>query len=363
MINKDFFNDLPQTSMIEEKSEIDLDSNAMYPPKVDFFSKDTPENSKNLEVKESEELEVAADEAEDLDSGIEEKSNKPVKSEKSQKFKVIIDGKEEEVELQELLNSYSGKKVVDRKFSELDKEKQQYKKDLDSVNAYISEFAAKSKKSPLEAFEYLAGSVGMDTLEFRKNMKGEFLKQYAAYANMDENQRRLHDIEEENNYYRSIKKSEHENAIKEREVAELNNSVKQMQTDHKISDERLEELISDLKTHGKKSDVTIKDVIELHAAYERQDRAIAVLGAVDKELLKDDSKIIALESLLAGNSKLSDDDLKNYAEKLWLPEKKAIEVLSKKVKSPTKEKPGSSKKSDNIISKKMVGGGLVDFFK
>ena len=352
MINKDFFNDLPQTAVIAESSKIDLDSNAMYPPKVDFFKK---EDSDKVEEPEVTEIEVTPE--------VEEIPEKSEKSEKSQKFKVTIDGKEEEVELNDLLNSYSGKKAVDRRFSELDKEKQQYKKDLDSVNAYISEFAVKSKKSPIEAFEFLASAVGMDTLEFRKNMKGEFLKQYAAYANMDEHQRRLHDIEEENSYYKSLKSAESERIIRERENAEFQNSVKQMQTDHKISDERLDELISDLKTHGKKSEVTMKDVIELHSAYERQDRAIAALESVNKELLKDDSKIIALESLLAGNSKLSDDDLRGYVEKLWLPEKKAIEVLSKKVKSPTKENSAKSSKLETSANKKTVGGGLVDFFK
>ena len=215
----------------------------------------------------------------------------------------------------------------------------------------------------MEAFEFLAGAVGMDTLEFRKNMKGEFLKQYAAYANMDEQQRRLHDIEEENNYYKSVKQIESERIIKERENAEFQSNIKKMQADHKIDDERLNELISDLKTHGQKSDITMKDVVDLHAAYERQDRAIAVLGTVDKELLKDDSKIIMLESLLAGNSALTDNDLKNYAEKLWMPEKKAIEVLSKKVKAPVKEKVVNSNKAEPSSNKKVVGGGLVDFFK
>ena len=351
MINKDFFNDLPQMATIEVKSEVDLDSNAMYPPKVDFFSKDEP--SKAVEAEAAEIEEVAEPEVEAA----------PEKSEKSQKFKVTIDGKEEDVELSDLINSYSGKKAVDRRFSELDKEKQQYKKDLESVNAYISEFAVKSKKSPMEAFEFLAGAVGMDTLEFRKNMKGEFLKQYAAYANMDEQQRRLHDIEEENNYYKSLKSVESERIAKERENAEFQSNIKKMQADHKISDERLDELVSDLKTHGQKSDITMKDVVDLHAAYERQDRAIAVLGTVDKELLKDDSKIIMLESLLAGNSALTDNDLKNYAEKLWMPEKKAIEVLSKKVKAPVKEKVVNSNKAEPSSNKKVVGGGLVDFFK
>ena len=354
MINKDFFNDLPQIAAKEVVSTEDLGANGMYPPKVDFFK--APEK---LDEPAEVELEIEASE-------VVEVAKEPVKAPKvvqSQKHKVTIDGKEEEVELQDLINSYSGKKVVDRKFSELDKEKQQYKKDLDSVNSYISEFATKSKKSPMEAFEFLAGAVGMDTLEFRKSMKGEFLKQYASYANMDENQRRIHDIEEENNYYKTIKQSEHARGIQERENAEFQNNIKQLQTEHKISDERLEELVSDLKTHGKKSDVTMKDVLDLHAAYDRQDRAIEVLGKVSKDLLADDSKIIMLESLLAGNSKLTNDELQSYVEKLWMPEKAAVTNLSKKVKSPTKEIPVTSKTKDNSPStKKVIGGGIVDFF-
>ena len=105
--------------------------------------------------------------------------------------------------------------------------------------------------------------------------------------------------------------------------------------------------------------VSPEDVLALHQAYERQDLAFAALEAVNPEFVKDESKIVMVESLLSGNPQLSKDDLQNHIAKLWGNDvEKAVANLSKKAEI---SKPKKEEKPHNF-QPKILSTGKVDFF-
>ncbi len=271
------------------------------------------------------------------------------------KFTHKADGKDVEISLQELLNDHSGKTSWDKKYSELDKERQSYKKELDQVNKYLNEFASKAKTDRIGAFEYLAEAAGMDPLEFRRAIRKDLLSANKNYLEMDDNTRNAFELKEENDYFRSRRELETKKRTDEQAHKEFDARIQSTKQSHGISDDRLQELVTDLKQYGGLDNPSLDDVVNLHVAYNRQDRAIDILRRTDPELLKDDNKISTLESLISGNSKLSDEDLLNYSSKLW--------GKSTKPAAPKKSIQKPSVKQPEISQKRVIGGGNFDFFK
>jgi hypothetical protein len=274
-------------------------------------------------------------------------------------FKHKVDGEEVEVGLQDLLNNYSGKVAYDKKFSELDKERNVYKEDLELVNKYIGEFGQKSKEDPIAAFEFLAQFAGADPLQFRRQLRDQMIQKYSPYLQMAEEERRVMDLKEENEYFRKLQESEANKRAQQQAQAELEGKFRSMQEANGISDDRRSELINDLMQHGNMQNVSPEDVLALHQAYERQDLAFAALEAVNSEFVKDESKIVMVESLLSGNPQLSKDDLQNHIAKLWGNDvEKAVANLSKKAEI---SKPKKEEKPHNF-QPKILSTGKVDFF-
>jgi hypothetical protein len=97
-------------------------------------------------------------------------------------FKVKVDGKNEDVPLQELINNYSGKTAWDKKFTEIGKEK----KYLETEKAQVSKQSEELKKHVHAALAPLKSKDGnpMDSLLYLVEMSGE--DPYNAYRRIME---------------------------------------------------------------------------------------------------------------------------------------------------------------------------------
>jgi len=359
-MSHDFFKDeqdVPEY-MQEEKpvSTSDMHENET---KVDLFAmEEEPKEEIKAEEPVSEVIEETKEQIEDNIKRLaaiygEEELNIPAEA----IFKHKVDGEEVEVNLQDLLNNYSGKQSWDKKFSELDQDKNTYKNDLDMVNKYINEFASISKEDPVAGFEFLAKFAGADPLQFRRQLRDQVMQKYSPYLNMSEEERRLNDLQEENEYFKKSRESDMQRQMQQQATLELENQFKQVQETHNISDERRQELSNDLMKYGKVERVQPEDLLQLHQAYEIQDRAFEALEAVNPELIKDESKLITVESLLKGNPQLSKDDLQNHVAKLWGSDvEKAVANLKPRIEKKVVEEPKQE------YQPKILSTGKVDFF-
>jgi hypothetical protein len=276
-------------------------------------------------------------------------------------FKHKVDGEEVDVSLQELLNNYSGKQAWDKKFSELDKERSIYKQDLDMVNKYIGEFASLSKENPTKGMEFLAKFAGLDPLQYRRQMRDQFIQEYGQYLQMGEDERRIMDLKEENEYYKQMRESEQKRLMEQQAHQELENQFRSAQEAHKISDERRSLLENDLraymKAQGIQGRISPQDIVSLHNAYVAQDRAIEALNKVNPELVNDGQKLLVAESLLKGNPQMSDSELENQLARMWGDDvKKATKELE--TRKPKKEQP-----REQTYAPKRMSANSVDFFE
>jgi len=273
------------------------------------------------------------------------------------KFKHKIDKEEVEVSVQELLNNYSGKQSWDKKFTELDKERTEYKTDMESVNKYISEFANKSKENPVEALEFLAEQVGLDPFEYRKTLRNQLLNTYGDYLNMDESQRSQFETQERLNYLERQRETDLKRYEQEQTQRELEGKFQGIQQSYGIDNDRRDYLAKELQ-EVYQAEITPENMLELHNSLTRLDRVDNALNNVNPSFLDDDQKVLTLESLLRGNPEMSDNDLKEMAAKLFGGDvEKAVANLTKKTPAPERkiEKP-------HVYKDKKNSPNHIDFF-
>jgi hypothetical protein len=275
------------------------------------------------------------------------------------KLKHKVDGQEVELEIQELLNNYAGKTAWDKKFTELGTEKKKYQEELEIVNKYVNDFAEISKKDKLAGLIKLAESVGLDPLQYKRQLRSDLLGSYGDYLKMDEQQRAHYEQVEELNYLKGLRESE----IQKQQQAQAENArqaqLRSFQEAQGIDNERMSYLQSELRDNFK-LDVTPENLTELHTAMLRLDRVDNALKQVNPAFLDDIEKVVQLESLLKGNPKMTDSQLSDFAAKLYGGDvEKAIANLAKK----QPEKVGKLKEKDHSFTPKLKAtGNSINFF-
>jgi hypothetical protein len=255
------------------------------------------------------------------------------------KFKAKVDGEEREVAIQELLNNYSGKQAWDKKFSELDSERKTYKEDLEVVNRYINDFAEVSKKDKIEGLITLAKAVGIDPLDYKRQLRGELLNKYGEYLAMDEEQRAYFEQQEELEYLKSQRDEENRRRAQQQANMELQKQYEAVAQQYSIEWSDVENYANELHQGGHQ--VTPENVAYLHETNLRLDRAEAAIGQVNASYVEDDDKVLQLESLLVGNPQLTDEQLVDYATRLWGNdvEKAVVELEKKAAPAPKEQQP------------------------
>ena len=208
--------------------------------------------------------------------------------------------------------------------------------------------------------EFLAKFAGIDPLKFRRQMRDTFIQKYGSYLSMSEDERRIMDLKEENDFYRQQKESELQRKEQEQARMELESQFKTIQEAHGISDERRSQIESDLvaynKAQGVNSAITPEMLLQTHNEYVAQDRSIAALEQVSKGMSQDDDKFWTVVSLVRGNPRMTDDELSNQVTRLFGNDvQKAAKNLEKH--KPKKEQPKSQEYKPKVFS-----NGSVDFF-
>jgi hypothetical protein len=108
---------------------------------------------------------------------------------------VKVDGKQEAVPLQELINNYSGAQAYDQKFSELSEERKGFENNLNILNDHMERVAEvaseipKSENKTAKTYEFIhliSKLSGANAKEFTKLMSDVFIEEGRKLADMDE---------------------------------------------------------------------------------------------------------------------------------------------------------------------------------
>lgn len=255
-------------------------------------------------------------------------------------FKHKIDGEEVDVELQELLNNYSGKVSYDKKFQELAGRKKEfedfkntYDQDIETIYNVISGFRDSMKENDgMGALQHFANFAGMKPYEFQESLLTSLIPEVVRRANMTEEQIHQERLQAENNYLRQQQESEQARLEQEQVRNELQAEITQLQEAHGISEDEFNESYRTLLDTGYEGEINPQAVAEFHVHYSAFSKADSILNQVS-ESLSDDSEIVeSLQKVIVENPSFDDNDLLEIVNEVYGDYVKSVSnKVSKKV--------------------------------
>jgi len=131
-------------------------------------------------------------------------------------FKVKVDGKNEDVPLQELINNYSGKTAWDKKFTEIGKEKKtlevekaQVTKQSDELKAHVAKALAPLRAkdgNPMDSLLYLVEMSGDDPYNAYRRIMESNLGELGKLMDMEDVERELYFHRKKDELYSDVAK-------------------------------------------------------------------------------------------------------------------------------------------------------------
>lgn len=336
----------------KESNEPGIDTNKEIPmnPKADPEEKTDIPKGKKEEPKEDKEDKEDKVEKEK----VEEKSDK-------QKIKYKLDGQEIEEELtaEEISSAVSGRKAIQKRFTEIDQKNREIQKKeqdvsetvsyvksemaqiRDSFDKDIQEFAQNGfvKGNPIKSVYNLLDKMGLDASQFEKAVFFHHLPEVAGFLDMNDAERDSFLLGRENEW---LRKSQGAIMEKSREVSEMKsklekeNSVKRQAG---ISEELFSELKSELSAKGLEN-LTTDQVIEWHNVKPCFTRAESIAKMVPG------SDVMKLAKILLEFPETTDEWMLDQLGYKQLQEKKIAESLKAKLPPRPKAKAASSIEDD-----------------
>lgn len=273
-------------------------------------------------------------------------------------FKHKIDGEEVDVELQELLNNYSGKVSYDKKFQEISSDrkdfesyKDKYDAEIKQINSYINDFANKFRQNDaLGALEYFAEFAGMKPHEFRRELLNQLTPEMERRSVMTEDQIKAEELAFQNEYLMRQQESVQKQLQEEQSQKELEAEIVSVQEAHGISDEDFENAYNELVDSEYEGKINPAAVAEYHIHSTAYSKADEILGRIDPVLASQDPVVESLQKVIVENPSFDDNDLIEIVQQVYNDFKKdTSKTVSKKAITPKRQETKQSQNNENYV--------------
>jgi len=207
--------------------------------------------------------------------------------------KVKVDGKKEEVSVQELINNYSGQKKWDQEFTKLSEEKKsfqkendQYKQELGWLQNNIKEITGildDPDRNPVDALMYLVDSTNRNPVEFQMKLLNHMQSEVENLSEMDEIEQELYWERQKTNYLSKRQESMSNQAKSDLEIRELKAKIDAQREALGVEEEQFMEAHSELEELGYK-DVTPEQAINYAVIKPHLDAAEDLIRPFEEEM-------------------------------------------------------------------------------
>lgn len=358
------FDDLDEVTSNEGESSFDTIAEG-------YVEKKAEENEQLAEGEsEGEEVEASSEEAEET---VEEQSQEEVEEEikkilgsyndenvelaANTSFKHKVDGEEVDVELQELLNNYSGKVSYEKKFQELASNRKEfesfresYDKDIEDIYTVLQNFKdSMQNKDALGALHHFAAFAGMKPYEFKREMVKSLAPEVMRMSGMTEEQLQYEKLQSENEYLRQQQESEQARSKYQQSQQELVSQIKQIQEAHGISDDDFVIAYNELKDSDYEGTIDANTVAMYYNGKVAISKADVILKEVNPTLANDEAIVESLQKVILENPQFDDNDLLEIVNEVYGKVKEdTSKTLSKKASPKKKEnvQPPKAEKED-----------------
>lgn len=267
---------------------------------------------------------------------------------------VTVNGKPEQVTVQDLINNYSGKTDWTRKYSEFDRERKSFERDRSVLNQTVDTFykLAAVDKDPMKAVEYLGEITGADMATFWDDFYAKITPKLEEEMALDPAERQLRREQQKNEYYKKQRETEARRRQEYAERQSLESKVRQLQDAHKIDDKTFVDLYEELSKEVKPEELTPELVAEYYVEVQSRkglDKLVTELMPNMDPAGKEDA-IDQLRKVMRDNPTFNEGDIREIATEVW--GSKAQRNLSRKIakSKPTNTAQASKERREDPVS-------------
>lgn len=313
------------------------------------------------EIKEEAEIEEQTQESveEDIKKILGRQNEEDVELASTTTFRHKVDGEEVDVELQELLNNYSGKVSYDRKYQELAENKKEfetfrtsYDKDIEDIYTVLDNFkTSMQNKDAMGALHHFAAFAGMKPYEFKQEMVRSLAPEVMRMSKLSEEQLQSERLQAENDYLRLQQESEQAKLQNHQAQQEIVKQIREIQEAHGISDDDFVESYNELKASDYEGVIDAKAIATYHTGKISFSKATNILNEVNPRLAEDDTIVDSLQTVILENPSFDDNDLLEIVNQVYGEFKETTsKTLSKKAPAKKKERVEPPKpKIENVL--------------
>jgi hypothetical protein len=354
------FDDLDNLTDGRSASEIMSEAKTESEEKTEEDKSESKDEGSGEEVEaKQEESEASEEQIEEIKKLIAKYGDEELEIAANAIFKHKVDGEEVDVELQELLNNYSGKISYDKKFQEFSEKKKEfeqfrntYDKDIEDIYSVLNGFKEKMQSNDaMGALNYFASFAGMKPYEFKDSLVKAMAPEMMRISQLTPEQLSNERLQAENEYLLQQRESENVKFQEEQAIKELQTEIKQIQEAHGISDEDFATAYQELLESEYDGEINPTTVAEYYTHASAFSKAEEVLNIVDSNLVSNDELVESLQKVIVENPSFDNDDLIDIVQEVYGNFKKeASKSVSKKVgKAPAQKKQVNTQSSENYL--------------
>ena len=374
----------PEKEEVKDDLKVIKDSQLDHEGKVikEDKKKEEKEEESEEEDEEEEKSEEESEEEEEKEEKEEKKEEKPKTDSKKLRmrmgdelfnvnsdatFKVKVDGELQDVNIQELINNYSGKTAWDKKFTELGKEKKSLEKEIQMFTAkqqkmesLVKEIISPledSDKNPMDSLLYLVEMSGKDPYTAYRRMMEANLDELSNIMDMRETERELYFHKKKDELQSSVAKKRQAAQQKEQAFNQAVQKVDQLRQSFNVSEDDFvdasEELESIYANAGLDVNSITEEVIVDYASLRPHISKVKELVAPYEDNISDGKygDVVANLSRYLRDGKADEAAIKEILKRNYSVEED-VKELNSKVYQKSGKKP-KSKVSDKAPSDKL----------
>jgi hypothetical protein len=292
---------------------------------------------------------------EEVKEEITAKPDETVEESKPEVIKLKVNGKEEEVSLDDLKSNYSGKVAYDKKFTELDKERKAFINEKTQIESYVNEFRnIAQSQNMVEATKFLGQLTGQAPHDVVNSLIDSLAPEIERRYSLTDDEIDLENKKAEINFQKEKMETERAQLEAKQSQSTLQASIENEMSNHNISSEDWDKAIHTLDSRLPKDEVITPELVSEYVVFERANtKTESVLDSYnDGKFAGNEEVVKGLRQVVIDNPDFNDQDLTeilndalNTTQKQQVEEKLTKKVSSnetnKKEDAPTYSSPAS----------------------
>ena len=260
----------------------------------------------------------------------------------------LIDGKEEQVTLEDLRSDYSGRKVITQRFQQLSDERREFDTNRAEVDTFIKDVFTDIEADPFSSVLKIAERAGLDPVKYRLDLMDSLAGHAEKWSQMTDEQRQAYKVQIENEQLKNKLQKTETQTQHEHSMRELDAKVSQVQEKLGITRDQFVDMYYNIQDHFQKNGINQEITPELVAEYfvdgHNEAVAVGILKELDPELSQDWEAVNTLIEVAAENPDFDEEDLMEVAREVWGSRK--AEKVSKKLAQGKPDMVKSSRPND-----------------